>query len=197
MKLIVKDEDFKYLDVRISKIISREKSLPEKIFSSSFNHFLFTTFDDVIMAEYFFERIKLFLKNNGEDKFWIVTLNPDPKDYYHSNFGFYGAVEFTVNDTSDDYLDALGNYPKESPADALMHNSDILVCFSPNSNWCLYADRNTDIALFGFKSEDIMASLGDIYGNNLLGSVMSAADYAYGDSKADNEDKRTFCNNYK
>lgn len=175
MKLIVTDEDFKCLDAGISRIISDGQSLPGKVFKNGFKYFLFTAFDDVIIAEYFFERIKLFLKNNGEDKFWIVTLKPEPKGYYHSNFGFYGAVEFTVNDTSDDYLDALGNYPKESPADALMHNSDILVCFSPNSNWSLYADRNTDIALFAFKSEDIMSSLRDTYGNNLLGNVMTAS----------------------
>ena len=39
-----------------------------------------------------------------------------PRSYFFNHFGFYGAFEFLSSDNENDYVSALHDYPKSSPA---------------------------------------------------------------------------------
>lgn len=194
MRVIATEKDYQPIATRIESVLDNTKRLPEKVFNQSFKYFLFITFDDLRMPR-FFNHIKRYLLENAETNFWLTAIEPDPKLYYGLHFNFFGAIEFSSSDTEDDYLGALNNYPEDSPADALTHNSRLLMAFSPINQWAIYGDREADIAICAFADQEQMDLLKSIYGSDLLEGVKGAAEYAY--EETGNDDlKDRLCNNY-
>ena len=52
--------------------------------------------------------------------------------------------------------------------------------FSSTHKWAVYGDRDADIAICGFTNLEQMELFKSIYGSDLLGGAITAADYAYG-----------------
>ena len=195
MKLISVEKDYSPIVIGIEKAIYMNESLPRKIFRKTFKYFLFITFDEIFMP-LFFNNIQRFLCEENENKFWLAAIEPDPKSYFFTNFNFYGAVRFSVSDTADSYLAALHSYPESSPADALAHNSNILIISTYQNDWVIYGDRNADIAICAFVGREKMELFSSIYGSDLLENAKFAAEYAYNESE-DISLKNIFYKNYK
>lgn len=194
MKPVTTVQDFDAVATNIGRIIDSSKTIPENVFRKAFRYFLFTTFDDLHMS-LFFDHVSQFMKETGEKNFWVTTLDPDPRSYFAANFGFYGTFEFSVSDTGDDYISALFDIPESSPADALMHNGNLLLVFSTTGKWAVYGSRNADIAVCAFTEHSQMELFKSIYGSDLLDSVRSAAEYAY-KFASDSTLIDDFCENY-
>ena len=180
MEVISTEKDYEPIAIGVENILNRSKTLPDKVFKESFNFFLFITFDELFMPEFFLKHLKYYLSYTGEDTFWVTTIDPDPRLYFGYHFDFWGAVKFSTLDTENEYLSALNNYPQDSPADALAHNSNLLMFFSPTNKWAVYGDRNAGIAVCAFTNREQMERFKSIYGSDLLEGVKLAAEYAYG-----------------
>lgn len=178
----------------IEKILNKGELLPENVYRQAYRFFLFITFDELFMP-LFFNHLQRYLRAIEENKFWLSSIDPDPKRYFGANFNFYGAIEFFDSDTEDEYLRALNDYPENSPADALAHNANSLVFFSPSCGWAIYGDRDTDIAVCAFTDQGKMELFKSIYGSDLLGGVKAAAEYAYGVA-GKSELKAKLCSSY-
>lgn len=194
MKVISAEQDYRSIAVCADKVLEEGKALPDKIFRKPLKYFLFITFDELFMP-IFFDHVKRYIEEVGENGFRLMALDPDPKEYFGSYFEFFGAFEFTGLDTEDEYLLALNEYPKDSPADALAHNSNSLMVFSLTSKWAIYGNRDADIAICAFADRAQMKLFELIYGSDLLGGVESAAEYAYSTSSETALMDR-FCKNY-
>jgi hypothetical protein len=168
--------------------------LPENVFRQTLKFFLFITFDELFMP-LFFNHLKQYLLDIGENRFWVTAIDPDPKLYFGANLDFFGAIEFISSDTVDDYLSAINNYPEDSPADALAHNSNLLMFVSPTHKWAVYGDRDADIAICAFTDRRQMELFRSIYGSDLLDGIKAAADYAYG-AAGKNTLEAKFCGSY-
>jgi hypothetical protein len=179
MRAITTEKGYGSVESDSEKILDRTKVLPENVFKQAFKFFLFITFDELFMPM-FFNHLKRYLMEIDENCFWLTAIDPDPKIYFGSNFDFFGAIEFSSADTNEDYLSALNNYPEDSPADALAHNTNSLMFFSSQYGWAVYGDRDADIAICAFADIEKMELFKSIYGSDLLGGVSAAADYAYG-----------------
>jgi len=180
MKVITTVNDYDSVATGVAKILNKVKMLPENVFNQTFKFFLFITFDELFMPQFFLNHLKQYLLNVGENSFWITAIDPDPKLYFGANFDFFGTIEFINSDTEYDYLSALNTYPEDSPADALAHNSNLLMFFSPTCKWAVYGDRNADLAICAFTDRQNMELFKSIYGSDLLDGVKAAANYAYG-----------------
>ena len=194
MRLVSTEKDYNPIALGVEKVLDKRKVLPEKVFKQAFRYFLFITFDELFMP-LFFNHIKRYLLEISENGFWLTAIEPDPKLYFGSHFDFFGAIEFSTSDTEDDYLAALNNYPENSPADALAHNSNLLTVFSSTNRWAIYGDRGADIAICAFVERAQMELFRSIYGFDLLGGVKHAAEYAYG-ATSNNALKDKLCNSY-
>ena len=172
-------KDFDLIDVSIDRVIDRSRTLPDRVFRNTLKYFLFITFDELRMT-LFFNHVKQYLIRTGERKFWLTTIDPDPRSYFFNHFGFYGAFEFLSSDDEDDYVSALHDYPKNSPADALMHNANSMIALSSSDGWGVFGSREVDIAICGFSDRVQMEIFRSVYGSDLLNSVNAAAEYAYG-----------------
>lgn len=195
MRPIVTEKDYEPIAEGVERILDTKKVLPEKVFNQSFKYFLFLTFDELSMRP-FFNNIKRYLSESGEANFWLTAIKPDPKIYFGFHFNFFGAIEFSTSDTEDDYLGALHDYPEESPADALVHNTSSLMAFSSTNMWAIYGDRDAEIAICAFTGREQMDLFKTIYGSDLLlGEVKNVGEYAYGGS-GNTPKVEKFCNSY-
>ncbi|MEQ5777150.1 hypothetical protein J4E05_16620 [Thalassospira sp. NFXS8] len=180
MRVIRDVDDLKDAYSYICESVFLDRKLPEKVFSKELIEFLFIAFDDVMMP-FFFKKITEYLRKNEGDRFWMMSLDPDPYLYFGANYNYLGAVEFFSSDTEEDYISALNDYPENSFADALAHNANLLVFFSPEKDFVIYCDRDADIGICAFKDAIRMQNFMNIYGEELLGGKEAAAYYAYGE----------------
>ncbi len=194
MKVVSTAKEYDSVAIGAEKILNKKKVLPDNVFNRSLKFFLFITFDELFMP-LFFNHLKQYLLAVGENSFRVTAIDPDPRLYFRANFDFFGAIEFVSSDTEDDYLAALNNYPEDSPADALAHNSNLLMFFSPTHKWVVYGDRDAGIAICAFTDFRKMELFRSIYGSDLLDGVKAAADYAYGAAGKSTLEAK-FCGNY-
>ena len=194
MKAVSVERDYEPIEAGVDIIIYKTKTLPEKVFRETFKYFLFITFDDLLMP-HFFNHLKQFLIEVGEERFWLTVIDPEPKLYFGVNFTFFGSFEFSNADTENDYISALNEYPKDSLADALAHNSNSLLISSFTYKWAIFGNRDADIAICAFSDRTQMELFESFYGYDLLDGVKAAAKYAYS-ATGDNALIETFCKNY-
>jgi hypothetical protein len=173
MSFIERKNLFQQKQAEIDSLITRQNQLPEQVFNSEISGYLFFHFDEIFTGE-FFEKMKSFLNAIGEARLTLAVIKPDPEEYFYRNFGKYPAVEFSVKDTSDDYLVSLEENPNDSPADALNYNSDILVLYSERLKWAIYADRNFELGIIGFKEENLKNMFMSIFGSDFVFDVKDA-----------------------
>lgn len=196
MKVIVEKEICNKIVGDIKESILIGKRIPDKVFKESFKYFSFVAFDDLFIPELCFSSIKKMLSKTGESHFWLSSVCPESINYYHTLFGFCGTVKFSLSDNESDFLSAVTEYPEESPADALIHNSRVLAISSQSSSWVLYADRNSEIAIFAFKDKELADILSSIYPDGIFSDAEAAADYMFEDSTQDREIRASFLENY-
>ncbi|MCG9966072.1 hypothetical protein [Shewanella cutis] len=194
MKAITNESDYDLIYTYIEKVINRTRTLPDNVFDPSFKFFSFITFDELLMP-IFFEYLQQYSLKIGENGFWITSLAPDPKKYYGHYFNFFGTIEFLNTDTHKDYLAGLHHYPKDSKADAIAYNADLLMFLSKKCDWAVYGDRDAEIAICAFKDINKMELFKSLYGLGFLEGVTAASDYAYGVT-SNSVFKKTFITNY-
>jgi len=129
----------------------------------------------------FFRHLKGFLKKTGETKFIYLVLDPSPEDYGCDQTGKYKAIEFSVEDSEDEFISALNEYSGGDEPDCIMDNSDQILVMSDSKNWCVYANRDDDIAVCAFSDQGHYNDFQTIYGKDLLPDAVAAAKYAYGE----------------
>ena len=194
MKVVSLEKDFNLIELSINSVMDKSKILPENVFREAFKYFLFITFDELLMT-LFFNHLKRYLIDIGEKGFWLAVIDPDSKSYFSTHFNFFGAFEFSSADDEDDYVSALNDYPEDSPADALMHNSNSLIVSSFTNKWAVFGNREADIAICAFSDRAYWELFRSSYGSDLLNGIKAAAKYAYGAS-GKNSQKEKFCKSY-
>lgn len=195
MRIISNKSDYEKIHSRVSEIINESKKIPENIYKEKFSYFLFLTFDEIFTSSFFNSLIK-YIKGTGRSGFWVFCIDPDPELYYGSNFDFFGAIDFSADDTASEYILGINNYPENSLADALSSNGNALLYSSLDANWSIYADRDFDIAICSFSSQGDMNYFQLAFESDLFNNVESAANYAF-DSPTNKNIIEIFCQQYK
>lgn len=190
MKFVTNREDFEAINFLINAIVDKHRRLPEVVFFDGYGEFSFFAFDKIFTKD-FFRRAIEFIMKCGENVFWVSVIDPDPEKYFFNHFIHYGTIECAVGDTDESYISALNADPGGSPADALIHNSNVIAVGSPSADWIIFGDRAADVAVCAFRStfkRDLFCS---IYEPILFSNAMAAADSAfYGETHAHAREER-------
>lgn len=192
MKIIQNAEHYGVVRSKLINVLQRKAGLPGRVFDDRLGHFLFITFDDVFL-KLFFEHVNSFLKEAGEPRWWMQTLDPDPTGYFATHYDFFGGVEFSNDDSSEEFVAAINFAPAGNSADAIIHNTNSIVALSDAVDWTVFAERESDIAVCAFASIEKMNMFRAFYGSDLLQSVGEAAEFAFSE---DPEKKNEFLLNY-
>ena len=136
---------------RLSSIVNLANRLPALVFKLGYDRFRFLEFD-VTTSEQFWNTLQGLALSSQDSHVNLVVLEPDPIDYFFKRFQRYGALRFEVSVSPNDYSEALETVPGNSPADALLYNSEVIAWFPDSCNWALWGERSRGVAVFGVKN---------------------------------------------
>lgn len=191
MRFVKSKNEFDSLVSTSESLIRPSNIFPDKLFRKKYSLYLFITFDEIHMRV-FFQHLRKYLKVMSEMKFVYLVLEPSPSEYVCDQIIKYKAIEFSVDDTEDEFIKALNEYSGGDEPDCVMDNSDQILIFSESKKWCVYSDREADLSVCAFSDQDCHRAFQVAYGNDLLPDVEAAAKYAYGDR----EEYYRFIRNY-
>ncbi len=195
MRVVSLKEDLSLIHTYIDRVLDKSKALPDKVFRGAFKFFLFITFDELFMG-LFYNHIRQYLMEIGENEYWLVAIDSKPKQNFESDFEIIAAIQFLTNDSEDDYLLAVNGFTDDNPASVQMHSSDSIIALSSCGKWAVFGNRGADIGICAFAEREYMKLFRSSYNLDLLGGVKPAAEYAYGAvDKNSLIDK--FCNAYR
>lgn len=150
------------------------RKLPEMVFMQSMKHFCFFEFNSMISPE-FMSILREVAKHFREDTVLVTVLDPDPVEYFFREFGHCGAFQISSDSTNNEYFSILAHEPPESPADALLYNSNIIIWNSNGNKWAMWGERDSGIGVLG--AEDDLGFLSSVTARipNLLAADIAAS----------------------
>ncbi|WAT79436.1 hypothetical protein [Bacillus safensis] len=146
------EKEFRVYQNLVDHVFDQNKRLPQQVFRKNFDCFLFQEFDWALSDD-ILPTIKELLNVTQDREFLTGVLKPDPVDYYLKEFGYYNWLKASVNISGEDYVNALWTHPKDSIADNIITNSNIVVWLSHSLQWAIWADRDMEICIIGMVSK--------------------------------------------
>jgi hypothetical protein len=150
----------------LNKIFHVKKRLPEQVFKTPFFGFICEDFDNTMSADFWDFLLHPLTKSFNDNHVLIAVLDPDPKDYFYSNFGYYNMLNLPATATGAQYLKSLATGPLESPADAILYNSETIVWVPSGGRWAIWGQREYEICILAFADEQAMNLAQSFLNNN-------------------------------
>lgn len=133
----------------VSNVFNSEERLPNQVFKLPFQNTVIIDFDHA-MSSYFWNELEK-LTDICEDSFVIMAvLEPDPVNYYYKEFSKYNWCLFQKGTTVDEYWKTLKESPVDSPADAIVSNSEVVLWLPSSMKWAVWGERSYGIGVLGF-----------------------------------------------
>ena len=134
----------------LRRVFNDQVDLPNNLFTNDFKYFDAFEFD-LVYSDVFFDGFKK-IKNHW---FTFYTISPSPEEYFFKHFGKFSVGKFNLDCHYDDYINFLNSDPGNSPADALICNSELVTFYSNEPNWGIVGSKDAEIAIVGFKKKVI------------------------------------------
>lgn len=141
----------------LNKIFCIEQRLPDQVFKTPFFGFTCEDFDDTMTANFWNTLLQPIGKALNDSHILTAVLDPDPKNYFYPNFGYYNMLNMPIDTTGTEYLKSLETGPVTSPADAILYNSEIVVWAPSGGRWAVWGQRDCEICILAFADEQAMA----------------------------------------
>jgi hypothetical protein len=155
----------------INLVFDRGRRLPEIVFSRKMKNFCFFEFNSMITPE-FMSTLRKITEHFRDDRVFVTVLDPDPVEYFFREFGHCGAFQMSSKSTNDEYFDVLAHEPPESPADALLYNSNIITWTASGNKWAMWGERDTGIGVLGAEDDlKFLSSVKDRIPNLLAADI--------------------------
>lgn len=143
------DESFKL----IKSVFEIHKNIPNQVFKKQFSSFMFEEFDWAMSADFWNSFLKPMGVISQDDRILMAVLDPDPLNYFYNEFGYYNFVKFPINISGNKYFEALEQGPKNSPADAMLFNSEVVVWVPLSAKWAIWGKRGSGVIKLAFSDE--------------------------------------------
>lgn len=124
----------------MSKIFDLDRSLPGRVFREGYDNYTIIDFAPMMNSN-FWNVLQSCAALTGDNEINMLLCKPDPVEYYFKNFGRYGALNFDITASADDYSKALRAEPARSPADAFETNSYVWTWCGNSMKWGFYGVR--------------------------------------------------------
>lgn len=159
---VKKIDEFQEVHKFIDNVFNIESQLPEQVFSKNFSNYIFEEFDWTMCSE-FWDLMRVLAMKVNDSQIFSVVIDPDQVNYFYKEFNYFNCIKIPVNLEKHEYSKVLEIGPKESPADAILYNSNIVVWTSPSMKWGVWGQRNFGICILAFnkdiKKDDFMPFL--------------------------------------
>ena len=136
----------------VEKAFDCEKRLPEQVFLVPWQKKCVFDFDKA-MGYSFWNELERLVTLSGDSFILMAVLDPHPVNYYYKEFSQYNWCIFPKGITANEYWNTIKWSPEDSPADAIVHNSEVVVWLSPTMKWAIWGERNCGICILGLSDE--------------------------------------------
>ncbi|MCL1698806.1 hypothetical protein [Lysinibacillus sp. Bpr_S20] len=143
------EKEFDELKKLIYSTFHFGRTFPEQVFEEEYKHFKFEEFDWT-MSDEFWTTLKKLATKSKDDFVLVAVLEPNPEEYFYKEFQYYNWIKMPVWIDEDDYYDILEFGPKESPADAVLYNSSVMIWLSPSLEWAIWGEREFGVCVIAF-----------------------------------------------
>jgi len=155
MGLVRNIEEFNGLSREIRNLVDIDLTIPKRVFKSLNWQCAFCSFD-LCFSPSLLHSCASVCKTTRDERFSIVMIDPDPVNYYFKEFGRFGAVTLTPNDSIDLAWSIFEEDPGDSPADALMYAIRRFVVLGPSMRWAVWGSRDDEVIVCGGDSASII-----------------------------------------
>ena len=107
-------------------------------------------------AEFWDFSLQPLARSLNDSHILTAVLDLDSKDYFYPNFGYYNVLNLPAATTGVQYLKGLETGPLESPADAILYNSETVVWVPSGGRWAIWGQREYEICILAFADEQAM-----------------------------------------
>lgn len=114
---------------------------------------------DLMWSARFFEFASALTTAAGSDSFNLLVLDPDPDKYFRRRFGALPLLTFSTSDIAAAYIDRINADPGDSPADAVIYNSNIVAVWPATKLWCLYGHRDFEISVIATQDNHVLKAI--------------------------------------
>lgn len=176
MKFVVDVDEFELARAVLGRLASATEPFFRGSFAETLNSFEFISFSSVLNGA-FFRSMKNFCGEVGDDAFIVLSTDPDPT-WYRREFGRFNALWCSVQDSPEQYLQAMNDGRDGSSPDCLMDSSNRIFFYSDSGKWLLAADRDTNLTTCCFADESVRDKFAQSYEGEFFGSVEDAAEFS-------------------
>ncbi|MCL6458433.1 MAG: hypothetical protein K6T85_10555 [Gorillibacterium sp.] len=152
-KFITDKTQFEETQDLITKTFNYEQRLPNQVFKVPFQKTVVLDFDHA-MSYRFWNELEQLTELFGDSSVIMAVLDPHPVDYYYNEFSQYNWCVLQNGTTADEYWNMLEQGPEESPADAILFNSEVVVWLSSSMKWAIWGERSYGICVLGFTDDN-------------------------------------------
>jgi hypothetical protein len=158
--MISESSEFNKIKATVMRAVRLSERPPAFVFVPNYRVAAFVEFDQGLTAKFW--RLAQSLASAANDpNVFVLALEPDAENYFHKEFGTYGALQLSVNDTADSYVERLGEHPQGWPVDSLKYNSEYLVWASDSGRWLAWGSRGFSFIAVAFQN-DFSPSLSEL-----------------------------------
>lgn len=198
MEFLTDDTLFLKKISEVESVVKRDVQLPKQVFCKDFSKFVVIDFDEIFID--FFHKINAFLLASSEFQWTFAVIDPNPQTYFYYHFKKYPVFEVTIEDDIENYKSLIWEDPGDSPADSLDTNAAVIVVYSKTLNWAIYADKEFEIGIVGFRETETMEKFISSYGKDRIFSMAEAIpnllEVMYKDKTVPNEIRTELLKNY-
>jgi hypothetical protein len=151
---------------RMKFAVRSDSRLPEPVFQPAYGNFHFVEFD-VTIGNLFWPVLQQLMRSSEDTHMALQVLDPHPVRYFFAYLKNYGYLRFEIGNTSDDYYAALAAAADDSPADALIYSSEVIVWIPDSGEWVIWGERSLGIAVIA-ALEPVGASLSSLLNRTRL-----------------------------
>jgi len=147
-KYVDSNKEFERVRNMGHELVRTDTTLPSNVFKRRYDFYRFLDFGWLFNSRHgAWETIVRFVQYLTPGPADLLLLDPASESYY-SWSGKYGAVRIDSQDRCPEILQILSESLKEGTADAIVFTGNRFIVFSEStSDWCLWADRDYDIAI--------------------------------------------------
>jgi hypothetical protein len=123
--MITSPFDFERVMDALSSATVITARLPAQVFQSRYDTFRFLEFD-LFPNTRFWAMLQHLMAASGDLSVNVVALEPDPKSFFHTEFGYFGGFSIPVSASADRYRTELWSGSPSSHVDSLEVISTVL-----------------------------------------------------------------------
>ena len=140
--------DFVHANELVVRDLVTHKALPDLVVRDRFQRVSFDECDWVFGANFWAE-VRKIAKAAGDSDILVGVLDPDPKEYFHANFGYFPWFWMSCDCEPTDYWNALNVAPEASTGDCTLGVAETIVFTGRSGRWVIFGDRSREILVLG------------------------------------------------